>query len=97
MVLTHAPKQALVDVRVLENFIIGQGKTLSFAERGLLRLVAAGLVAAGWCFTGLAADVAPLFAVFMGTKKVGAPKRSPDQSNLAGQLPHGDRIDDHLH
>ena len=37
-VLTQALKQALalVDVRVLDHFIIGQGATLSFAERGLL-------------------------------------------------------------
>jgi DNA repair protein RadC len=37
-VLTQALKQALalVDVRVLDHFIVGQGATLSFAERGLL-------------------------------------------------------------
>ena len=37
-VLTQSLKQALalVDVRVLDHFIIGQGATLSFAERGLL-------------------------------------------------------------
>lgn len=36
--LTQALKQALalVDVRVLDHFIIGRGATLSFAERGLL-------------------------------------------------------------
>lgn len=36
--LTQALKQALalVDVRVLDHFIIGKGATLSFAERGLL-------------------------------------------------------------
>jgi len=36
--LTQSLKQALalVDVRVLDHFIIGQGATLSFAERGLL-------------------------------------------------------------
>ena len=37
-VLTQSLKQALalVDVRVLDHFIVGQGATLSFAERGLL-------------------------------------------------------------
>jgi DNA repair protein RadC len=37
-VLTQSLKQALalVDVRVLDHFIIGQAATLSFAERGLL-------------------------------------------------------------
>ena len=37
-VLTQALKQALalVDVRVLDHFIVGQGATLSFAEHGLL-------------------------------------------------------------
>lgn len=36
--LTQALKQALalVDVRVLDHFIIGKGATLSFAERGLI-------------------------------------------------------------
>lgn len=36
--LTQALKQALalVDVRVLDHFIVGHGATLSFAERGLL-------------------------------------------------------------
>jgi len=36
--LTQALKQALalVDVRVLDHFIVGKGATLSFAERGLL-------------------------------------------------------------
>ncbi len=36
--LTQALKQALalVDVRVLDHFIVGRGATLSFAERGLL-------------------------------------------------------------
>jgi DNA repair protein RadC len=36
--LTQALKQALalVDVRVLDHFIIGRGAVLSFAERGLL-------------------------------------------------------------
>ncbi len=36
--LTQALKQALalVDVRVLDHFIVGQGSMLSFAERGLL-------------------------------------------------------------
>jgi DNA repair protein RadC len=36
--LTQALKQALalVDVRVLDHFIIGRGAALSFAERGLL-------------------------------------------------------------
>jgi DNA repair protein RadC len=36
--LTQALKQALalVDVRVLDHFVVGQGATLSFAERGLL-------------------------------------------------------------
>ena len=36
--LTQALKQALalIDVRVLDHFIIGQASTLSFAERGLL-------------------------------------------------------------
>ncbi len=36
--LTQALKQALalVEVRVLDHFIVGQGATLSFAERGLL-------------------------------------------------------------
>ena len=36
--LTQALKQALalVDVRVLDHFIVGQGGMLSFAERGLL-------------------------------------------------------------
>ncbi len=37
-VLTQSLKQALalVDVRVLDHFIVGHGSTLSFAERGLL-------------------------------------------------------------
>ena len=37
-VLTQALKQALalIDVRVLDHFIVGQASTLSFAERGLL-------------------------------------------------------------
>lgn len=36
--LTHALKEALglVDVRVLDHFVVGGGITLSFAERGLL-------------------------------------------------------------
>lgn len=36
--LTHALKQALalVDVRVLDHFIVGRGAILSFAERGLV-------------------------------------------------------------
>jgi len=36
--LTHALKEALalIDVRVLDHFVIGRGATLSFAERGLL-------------------------------------------------------------
>ena len=36
--LTEALKQALslVDVRVLDHFVVGMGQTLSFAERGLL-------------------------------------------------------------
>jgi DNA repair protein RadC len=36
--LTQALKQALalIDVRVLDHFIVGRGATLSFAERGLL-------------------------------------------------------------
>ncbi|HKB84101.1 MAG TPA: JAB domain-containing protein, partial [Burkholderiales bacterium] len=36
--LTQALKEALalVDVRVLDHFIVGRGTTLSFAERGLL-------------------------------------------------------------
>jgi len=36
--LTHALKEALslVDVRVLDHFVVGGGKTMSFAERGLL-------------------------------------------------------------
>jgi DNA repair protein RadC len=36
--LTQVLKQALalVDVRVLDHFIVGRGATLSFAERGLL-------------------------------------------------------------
>ena len=36
--LTQALKQSLgtVDVRVLDHFIVGDGSTLSFAERGLL-------------------------------------------------------------
>ena len=36
--LTQALKQALalIDVRVLDHFVIGRGATLSFAERGLL-------------------------------------------------------------
>jgi DNA repair protein RadC len=37
-VLTQALKQALatVDIRVLDHFIVGDGKPMSFAERGLL-------------------------------------------------------------
>jgi DNA repair protein RadC len=37
-VLTHALKQALalVDVKVLDHFIVGAGSAMSFAERGLL-------------------------------------------------------------
>ena len=36
--LTHALKEALalIDVRVLDHFVVGHGTTLSFAERGLL-------------------------------------------------------------
>jgi DNA repair protein RadC len=36
--LTHALKEALalIDVRVLDHFVVGRGATLSFAERGLL-------------------------------------------------------------
>ena len=36
--LTHALKEALalIDVRVLDHFVVGRGTTLSFAERGLL-------------------------------------------------------------
>jgi len=36
--LTQALKQALalIDVRVLDHFVVGRGATLSFAERGLL-------------------------------------------------------------
>jgi DNA repair protein RadC len=36
--LTHALKTALalVDVRVLDHIIVGQGETLSMAERGLV-------------------------------------------------------------
>lgn len=37
-VLTHALKQALalVDVKVLDHFIVGASSAISFAERGLL-------------------------------------------------------------
>ena len=36
--LTQALKQALalVDVRVLDHFVVGRGELMSFAERGLL-------------------------------------------------------------
>jgi DNA repair protein RadC len=36
--LTQALKEALalIDVRVLDHFVVGRGATLSFAERGLL-------------------------------------------------------------
>jgi DNA repair protein RadC len=36
--LTQALKEALalIDVRVLDHFVVGRGTTLSFAERGLL-------------------------------------------------------------
>jgi len=36
--LTQALKQALalIDVRVLDHFVVGRGSTMSFAERGLL-------------------------------------------------------------
>lgn len=36
--LTHALKEALalIDVRVLDHFVVGRGATLSFAERGLI-------------------------------------------------------------
>jgi len=36
--LTHALRKALdlVDVRVLDHFIVGRGEVMSFAERGLL-------------------------------------------------------------
>ncbi|MEO8627694.1 MAG: JAB domain-containing protein, partial [Betaproteobacteria bacterium] len=37
-ILTQALKQALslVDVKVLDHFIVGGNQTMSFAERGLL-------------------------------------------------------------
>jgi DNA repair protein RadC len=37
-ILTQSLKQALllVDVRVLDHFIVGKGATMSFAERGLI-------------------------------------------------------------
>jgi len=37
-VLTHALKQALalVDVKVLDHFVVGASSAMSFAERGLI-------------------------------------------------------------